>query len=104
MYAIVDAGGHQIKVSPGQTIDVDRLTAEPGSAFELDRVLLIADGEQLTIGQPTIAGAKVSATVVREVKDKKIIVFKYKPKVRYRRRIGHRQRYTRIHIDEIVGG
>ncbi len=104
-YAIVETGGHQVKVREGQTIEVDRLPLEPGTKIdELGRVLLIADGESIQIGQPTVAGAKVSATVVDEIKGRKIIVFKYKPKVRYRRRLGHRQKYTRLRIDSIIGG
>ncbi|MFN8535362.1 MAG: 50S ribosomal protein L21 [Dehalococcoidia bacterium] len=104
MYAIVDAGGHQIKVRQGQVIDVDRMHVEPGDSVELSKVLLLADGSDITIGQPTIAGARVTATVLREVKGDKIIVFKYKPKVRYRRRQGHRQKYTQLRIERIDGG
>jgi len=104
VYAIVEAGGHQHKVTKGQLIDIDRFDAEPGSTIELEKVLLVSDGSAITVGQPTIVGAKVTATVLRELKAPKIIVFKYKPKTRYRRRQGHRQRYTRLRIDEIVGG
>ena len=73
-----------------------------GNTVELDRVLLIADGDQVTIGTPTVDRAKVVATSQGEGKGKKIIVFKYKPKVRYRKKTGHRQLYTRLVIDEIV--
>jgi large subunit ribosomal protein L21 len=104
VYAIVDAGGHQVKVRAGQVLDIDRRDVEPGAAIEFDRVLLLADGDAVTVGQPTIPGAKVRGTVLREVKGEKIVVFKYKPKVRYRRRLGHRQRYTRVRIDSIEGG
>ncbi|GIW07906.1 MAG: 50S ribosomal protein L21 [Dehalococcoidia bacterium] len=104
MYAIVDAGGHQVKVRAGQVLDVDRRDLEPGATVEFEKVLLLADGPRVTVGQPTVAGAKVTGTVLREVKGEKIVVFKYKPKVRYRRRLGHRQRYTRVRIDSIVGG
>ena len=104
MYAVVQTGGKQYKVAVGQTLDIERLTAEKGSTIELDRVLLIADDENMTVGKPTIDGAKVLATVVGEGRGEKIIVFKYKPKVRYRKKIGHRQYYTRVAIKEIVPG
>ncbi|TRZ48183.1 MAG: 50S ribosomal protein L21, partial [Dehalococcoidia bacterium] len=86
MYAIIETGGKQYKVTPGQTIDVDRLEAAEGDTVELDGVLLIADGDKVTVGTPTVDGAKVIATSQGEGKGKKIIVFKYKPKVRYRKK------------------
>jgi len=82
---------------------VERLDAAEGNAVELDKVLFIADGDKVTIGTPTIEGAKVIATSQGEGRGKKIIVFKYKPKVRYRRKTGHRQFHTRLVIDKIVG-
>jgi large subunit ribosomal protein L21 len=82
---------------------VEKLTVE-GDSIELDRVLLFADGEKVTLGNPTIDGAKVIAEVVGEGKQDKVIVFKYKPKVRYRIKRGHRQPYTRLAIKEIVVG
>jgi large subunit ribosomal protein L21 len=82
---------------------VERLDVTEGNTIELDKVLLIANGEKVTVGTPTIKGAKVIATSQGESKDKKIIVFKYKSKVRYRRKIGHRQPLTRLVIDQIVG-
>jgi large subunit ribosomal protein L21 len=102
IYAIIETGGKQYKVTPGQTIDVERLDAAEGSSVELDRVLLIAQGEKVTVGNPTVGGAKVVATSQGEAKGKKVIVFKYKPKVRYRKKTGHRQAYTRLTIDKIV--
>lgn len=102
IYAIVETGGKQYKVSPGQTIDVERLPAEEGSTIELERVLLVADGDRVTVGKPTIEGAKVVAEVIGEGKGEKVIVFKYKPKVHYRRKTGHRQIYTRLAIKEIL--
>ena len=101
-YAIVETGGKQYKVAPGQKIDVGRLGAAEGEAVELSRVLLIADGEDTIIGSPTIDGAKVTATCLGEKKGDKVIVFKYKPKVRYRRKKGHRQLYAKLEINEIV--
>ncbi len=102
MYAVVETSGKQYKVSAGEIIDVDKLPLEVGEQIELDRVLLVADGEEVHVGQPTIEGAKVLATVTDHVKGPKIIVFKYKPKERYRLKKGHRQAYTRLTIDEIV--
>ncbi|MFC1866065.1 50S ribosomal protein L21 [Chloroflexota bacterium] len=101
IYAIVESGGKQYRVTPGQTIEVGRLDIAEGAAVELDKVLLIADGEQLTVGKPTIDGARVAATSNGEFKDKKVIVFKYKPKVRYRKKTGHRQFYTKLTINSI---
>jgi len=102
IYAVIETGGKQYKVSPGQTIDVERLEVAEGKTVDLDRVLLIADGKRVTVGAPTVDGAKVVATSQGEGKGDKIIVFKYKPKVRYRKKTGHRQLYTRLVIDEIV--
>jgi large subunit ribosomal protein L21 len=101
-YAIVETGGKQYKVAPGQKIDVDRLAVAAGEDIELSRVLLIADGEDTLVGSPTIEGAKVVATCLSEGKSDKVIVFKYKPKVRYRRKKGHRQIYSLLEIKEIV--
>jgi large subunit ribosomal protein L21 len=83
---------------------VDRLEAERGSEVELDRVLLVADGDKVMVGKPLLAGAKVTAEVVDETRDDKVIVFKYKPKVRYRRKLGHRQWYSKLAIKEISLG
>ncbi len=102
IYAIIETGGKQYKVTPGQTLDVERLDVAEGKTVELDRVLLIADGDKVRVGTPTVDGAKVVATSQGEGKGKKIIVFKYKPKVRYRKKTGHRQLYTRLVIDKIV--
>jgi len=102
IYAIIETGGKQYKVTPGQTIDVERLDVDEGNTVELDKVLFIADGDKVTVGTPTIGGAKVIATSQGNGKGKKIIVFKYKPKVRYRKKTGHRQLYTRLAIDKIV--
>jgi large subunit ribosomal protein L21 len=101
-YAIVEKGGKQYKAVPGAAVDVDRMSLEVGAQFEFDNVLLISDDGQVEVGTPTIDGAKVTATVEEHFKDKKIIVYKYTPRKRYRRTRGHRQQYTRIQIDEIV--
>ena len=102
IYAIIKSGGKQYKVTPGKTVSVDTLSVAEGNQVDLTDVLLIADGDKVSIGTPTIAGAKVVATALGEERGKKIIVFKYKPKVRYRRMKGHRQTYTRLAVKEIV--
>jgi len=86
----------------GETIVVERLPADVGQQLKLDEVLLIADGERVEVGRPTIEGAKVLATVVAQEKGPKIRIFKYHPRKRYRKRAGHRQHYTRLRVDEIV--
>jgi large subunit ribosomal protein L21 len=101
MYAIVESGGKQYKAVPGTTIEVDRLQVEEGTQFDLDQVLLVSDGEDVKVGAPTVDGATVKTTVVEHFKGRKIIVFKYKTRERYRRKQGHRQQYTRLQIDEI---
>lgn len=102
MYAVVETGGKQYKVSVGETVDVEKLPFEVGETIELDRVLLVADGDEVHVGRPTVEGAKVLATVTEHVKGPKIIVFKYRPRERYRRKKGHRQVYTRLTINEII--
>ena len=104
IYAVIETGGKQYKVTPGETIQVERLPVEPGSKVEFDRVLLVADGEAVTVGKPLVEKAKVVAEALGEVKGDKIIVFKYKPKVRYRRKRGHRQIYTTLAIKQILLG
>ena len=102
MYAVIETGGKQYKVSPGQTVDVERLDVVEGGTVDLDRVLLIADGDKVVVGNPVVDGAKVVATSQGDCRGKKVIVFKYKPKVRYSKKTGHRQSYTRLTIDKIV--
>mgnify|MGYP005851374005 CR=1 FL=1 len=102
MYAVVETGGKQYKVSTGEAIEVEKLPFEVGEQIELDRVLLVADGERVHVGQPTVEGAKVLATVTDHSRGPKTVIFKYKPKERYRRKKGHRQSYTRLIVDEIV--
>lgn len=102
MYAVVKAGARQYRAEVGNMLLVERLPVGVGEQVELNEVLLVADGKQVKIGQPTVDGAKVKATVVAQEKGPKIRVFKYRPKERYRRRAGHRQNYTRLRVDEIV--
>ena len=101
MYAVIETGGKQYKVTEGQTIEVEKLPAEVGETVELDRVLLLVDDEKVVTGNPTVKGAVVSATVVGQDRRRKVIVFKYKTRVRYRRKKGHRQAFTRLRIGEI---
>ncbi len=104
MYAIVETGGKQYKVAVGDTIDVERLPVQAGDKVELDRVLMVQDGDKTKVGNPLVKGAKVVATVVGPIKGPKIRILKYKPKIRYRRTSGHRQNYTRLSIDKILKG
>ncbi len=100
-YAIVEDGGKQYKAVEGATIDVDRFVADEGDQLDMERVLLVVDGDDVKVGTPLVAGAKVQATVISQVKGPKVVVFKYRPKQRYRVKKGHRQQYTRIMIDSI---
>jgi large subunit ribosomal protein L21 len=101
-YAVIRSGGKQYTVRPGAKLKVEKLPGEPGESVELADVLMVADGDSVTVGTPTVTGAKVVAEIVAQGKHAKIHVFKYKPKVRYRRRTGHRQQYTELAIKEIV--
>lgn len=100
MYAIVESGGRQYRAEVGHTFSVEKLPYEVGEQIELD-VLLVSNDEDVRIGQPILEGASVKATVVDQYKGKKIFVWKYRPRKRYRRRKGHRQFYTRLRVDEI---
>ncbi len=102
MYAVVRSGGRQYKVQAGDQILVEKLPVEAGQQITLDEVLLVKDGDEVKIGTPLVEGAKVVATVLAQEKGPKIRIFKYRPKQRYRRRMGHRQIYTRLRVDEIV--
>jgi large subunit ribosomal protein L21 len=101
MYAIIKTGGKQYKVEEGQVLDVEKLAVEAGDAIEFNEVKMVSSDSGLTVGQPTVEGAKVTAEVVGQVKGKKLIVFKYKPKNNYRKKTGHRQPYTRVKIKSI---
>lgn len=103
MYAIVEISGKQYKVQEGDIVFVDRLESlEEGSKVTFDKVLLISDDKKVTVGQDTVKGAKVEATIVGHGKGKKILVFKYKAKKNYRRTQGHRQPYTKVQIEKIA--
>ncbi len=101
MYAIVETGGKQFRVSEGDVIRTDLIETEVGSSVTFDRVVLAASGDDVTIGAPLVSGASVTGTVLRQAKDKKILVFKYKPKKRVRKLTGHRQRFAEVKITKI---
>jgi len=101
MYAVVSSGGKQYRVEPGSTLLMERLSSQPGASILFDRVLLIGDGDEVTVGTPVVAGATVSGTVLGEELGPKLVIFKFKQKVKYRRRTGHRQHLLRVRIDEI---
>jgi large subunit ribosomal protein L21 len=104
-YAIIKTGGRQFRVAEGDTIDVDILDVEPGKTATFGDVLLFADGEKVTHGDPLISGAKVTAEVLEQRKDKKVIAFKYRRRKGYHRTVGHRRKLTRVKIKSInVGG
>ena len=102
MYALMEFMGKQYKAEKGAVLQVDKIDAEPGSVLDIDSVLLVA-GDALSIGAPYVKGARVQAVVEAHKKAKKIIVFKYKAKKDYRRKQGHRQQYSVIKIEDIVG-
>jgi large subunit ribosomal protein L21 len=101
MYAVIETGGKQYRVSPGQTIEVELLPAEPGSTVTLDEVLLVSSGDDTLVGAPFVPGAKVVTIVARESRGPKVLVFKYKSKKRYRRTTGHRQDYVHLLVTDI---
>jgi large subunit ribosomal protein L21 len=103
MYAVIQTGGKQYRVSAGDFIEVEKLPVEVGGTLDLDQVLLVSDDNQVTVGQPTVAAAKVTATVKAHGRGKKVIVYKHFKN--YHKKQGHRQDYTRLLIDQItVGG
>ena len=100
-YAIIESGGKQYRAVEGATIEVDRLSLQTGKKFDLERVLLMADGDEVMIGTPTLSGIHVKATVVDHLRGPKVVSFRYSPKKRIRVKGGHRQDYTRLMIDFI---
>ena len=101
MHAIIETGGKQYKVAEGDTLFIEKLPVEAGDTVTFDKVLAVLDGDKATFGAPVVDGAKVTASVVKSGKGKKVIVFKYKPKKGYRRKQGHRQPYTKVTIGKI---
>jgi large subunit ribosomal protein L21 len=102
MYALVEFKGKQYRAEKGAVLKVDRIDAEPGAAVDIDSVLLVS-GDSVTVGSPYVEGARVTAVVESHGKDRKIIVFKYKSKKDYRRKQGHRQQYSLIKVEDIIG-
>lgn len=101
MYAIFETGGKQYKAEKGDIVFVEKLNSEPGKLITFD-ALVVANGDDIQIGTPTVAGAKVRAKVMEHGKEKKVVIFKYKPKRNYRRKQGHRQPFTKIKITSIA--
>jgi large subunit ribosomal protein L21 len=101
-YAVINAGGKQYIAREGETLEVDRLPLKIGDAIKWDEVLLLVDDSKVDVGGPFIKGASVTGKVIDQIKGQKILVFKYIPKERYRKRRGHRQRYTRIIVEKIA--
>ena len=101
MYAIIETGGKQYKVTEGDTLFIEKLEAEANAKITFDKVLAVLNGDSATFGAPVVEGASVDATVVKNGKGKKIRIFKYNPKKGYRKRQGHRQPYTKVQINAI---
>ena len=102
MYAIIESGGKQYRAEPGRMLKLEKLEGEKGAQVELSKVLLVADGEKVKVGTPTVQGAKVVSEIVRQGRGPKIIVFKFKRRKKSRRRTGHRQAQTTVRVKEIV--
>ncbi|MPN39123.1 50S ribosomal protein L21 [bioreactor metagenome] len=101
MHAIIETGGKQYKVAEGDVLFIEKLPVEMGDSIVFDKVLALLDGESATFGTPVVAGAAVEASVVKNGKGKKVMIFKYNAKKGYRKRQGHRQPYTKVEIGKI---
>lgn len=102
MYAIIETGGKQYKVSQGDVIQVEKLAVSSGEVYEFDKVLVLSNDDNLQFGAPYLNGAKVSATVLRDGKEKKVVIYKYKSKKGFHKKKGHRQPFTELKIDSIL--
>ena len=102
MYAIVESGGRQYRAEEGHSFSVEKLPYEVGEQIDLTNIYLLANDDEISVGRPSLDGVVVKATVVEQYSGKKIFVWKYRPSKRYRRRKGHRQKYTRLRIDKII--
>ncbi len=102
MYAVIKTGGKQYRVSPGDIVRVETLNAKKGDTIELKEVCLVADGDKISVGKPTIASAKVTAEVVGEGRGEKLLIFKHRRRKAFRKTNGHRQNYTAIKVKEIT--
>ena len=103
MYAVIKSGGKQYKVAPGEKLKVEQLAAEVGAEVVLDQVLMVGDGDTIRLGQPVVAGATVKATVVGHGRGDKVTIFKMRRRKHYQKHQGHRQNFTELKIDSIVG-
>lgn len=101
MYAIIETGGKQYRVEPGEVLRIEKVDVPPGDLYTGARVLAVGDGENLQVGRPVVEGAQVRLRVLRVGKGRKILVFKYKPKKNYRRRYGHRQLFSEVKVEGI---
>ena len=102
MYAVVSSGGKQYKVQKGEILRVEKISGDIGASVSFDKILMFSDGENVNIGQPALEKVLVNGHIVEQDKAKKIIVFKYKRRKRYRRKQGHRQQYTAVKINDIL--
>ena len=103
MLAVIQTGGKQYIVKEGTTFNVEKLAGNAGDKLAFDRVLLVGDeGGEVKVGTPTVAGAKVEATILEQARAPKVTVIKYKRKVRYKRKVGHRQHYTKVRVEKII--
>lgn len=103
MYAVIETGGKQYKVQEGDIISVEKIDSEEGDKIDFSKVLLVSKEDGLIVGKPYIEGAKVEGSVLEQGKGKKIVVFKYKAKKNYKKKQGHRQPFTKVKIEKIVG-
>jgi large subunit ribosomal protein L21 len=102
VYAVIRSGGKQYRVEEGRSVKLDRLIGEPGETVELNDVLLLADGDDVSVGAPIVEGARVLGTIAEQGRSDKIIVFRYKAKTRSRKKTGHRQHFTRVVVEDIL--
>jgi len=104
MYAVIKTGGKQYKVSEGDTLKVEKIAAEEGATIEIDQVLMVADGDNITVGAPLVEGGKVTATIKSHGRGKKIEIIKFRRRKHHRKQMGHRQSYTELQITGISAG
>ncbi len=102
MYAVIKAGGKQYRVNPGKEVKVEKLQGEVGDSITFDQVLLTSDGESVKVGKPFLEDTKVTGRITRQGKNRKIVVFKYKRRKGFRTKVGHRQQFTQVKIEDIA--
>ncbi|MCP4577827.1 MAG: 50S ribosomal protein L21 [Deltaproteobacteria bacterium] len=102
MYAVINSGGKQHRVNPGDEVKVEKLQGEVGESIIFDQVLMTSDGESVRVGQPFLEDTKVTGRITRHGKNRKILVFKYKRRKGYRKKVGHRQQFTQVRIEDIA--